>query len=89
LKSIRALTFFSFCYRKDIHLIKTLCVLFNSEIRELPLANRRTGPQFNPRMFAKRQSKPAGGNALEEKKCCGGRVFIDLHGPGGVFEIGK
>jgi hypothetical protein len=69
LKFTWALTFFPFCYRKDIHLIKTLCALFGSETRELPFANRRTGPQFNLRMFAKRQSKPAGGNALEEKKC--------------------
>jgi hypothetical protein len=37
LKLTRTLTFFHFCYRKDIHLIKILCTLFNSRIRELPV----------------------------------------------------
>jgi hypothetical protein len=71
LKFTRALTFLAFCYRKDIHRIKTLCALFNSEIRDLPFANRRIDPQFNPRMFAKRQSRAEGGNALEEEKLGG------------------
>ena len=64
----RALTFFAFYYKKDIHLIKSLYTLFNSRIREIPFCQQKDGLYFCPRLFTNRQSNQEGGNLLEEER---------------------
>jgi hypothetical protein len=61
LKFTRALTFIAFCYRKDIQRIRTLRVLFESELRDSPL------PTEDPARNSARVRQPRGNRIRKEE----------------------